>query len=535
MRPLASRPVCPAVLVAFGVVLVVAASPGLAQEEPRVLSAVSVTRDDANPHRTYSAPVLAADPDDPDRLVAAVAEIRSRSCVLLRSSDAGRSWELPENQPVADGYPFCFQTETGSPQAVVAFGRGGTIYYAYAGWDTGDTNSGWPIGTGGGWRGNVSPIVARSGDFGQTWQTTVVYESRAASGGEPENHRPMSSIAVGSSAEGADTVYMGWKATYRDGRQLPLAAVSNDGGATFSAPVDLTAGYFKNDQNRRRLAEAAGLVDAPPPERILYYWPDLTLDDDGTLYAVWNARFGPGPQMDNTAALLSVSTDGGKSFSVTELSPATKTYRYPALAWSPAGGDRGTLHLAYEAETPQRILWVNDVYHERSTDGGRTWSQPARLSDDPTDALVGQYHPELAIAPGGRVDVAWWDFRSDDGTFTNDVYMASSTDNGATWSHNLAVTDRPVDRRLGVWYGNADIRQAPGMVATDRFTVLGWDDTRHGDPTTQTQDVFSAAVQFSPVDNGDDRAPVVVAIAVGMGAFGLLLLAVTRAQRRGRA
>ncbi len=238
--------------------------------------------------------------------------------------------------------------------------------------------------------------------------------------------------------------------------------------------------------------------------------------------------------MDDTAAFLSTSNDGGRTFSVTELSPATETFRYPALQWSDEGGPSGTLHLVYEAETPQEITWVHDVYYERSTDGGATWSEPTRLSDDPSDALTGQYHPDLAVAPDGRVDVAWWDFRNDNGDFANDVYLTSSADNGGSWSENVRITDQAVGRRIGVWYGNADIRQAPGLVALDAFSVVGWDDTRNGDAATQTQDIYTTAVQYDPIGrNGSRRALFWLAVASGLGLFGAVLFLITAAIKKG--
>lgn len=215
--------------------------------------------------------------------------------------------------------------------------------------------------------------------------------------------------------------------------------------------------------------------------------------------------------------------------------PATETYRYPALQWSAQGGADGTLHLVYEAETPQEIAWVHDVYYERSTDGGASWSEPTRLSDDPADALTGQYHPDLAVAPGGRVDIAWWDFRNDDGNFANDVYLASSSDNGASWSENIKITDRPVGRRIGVWYGNADIRQPPGLVALDPFSLVAWDDTRNGDAATQTQDVYTAAVQYDPIGGDVSRTVLFwLSVAAGLGLFGVVLFVVAAAGSRRR-
>ncbi|HEV2810493.1 MAG TPA: sialidase family protein, partial [Acidimicrobiales bacterium] len=434
-------------------------------------------------------------------------------------------------------YPFCFQSETGPTQAVAAFGSDSVLYYAYAGWDVEDTLSDWPIGQGGGWRGNVSPIVARSTDLGDSFETTVVRDARGLEDGAQESNRPVSSIAVDAASADEDIVYLGWKATYRDGRQAPLVAVSTDAGRSFSAPVDLTAGYFEDETNRARLAEAAELDEpgVPGSDEILYYWPDLVVDDAGTLYAVWNARFGPGPQMDDTAAFLSTSTDGGRTFSVRELSPASETFRYPAMAWSPEGGPQGSLHLVYEAETPQEVTWVHDVYHERSTDGGATWSEPARLSDDPEDALTGQYHPDLAIAPDGRVDVSWWDFRNDNGNFANDVYLASSEDNGATWSPNIRATDRSIGRRTGVWYGNADIRQPPGMAALDALTLVAWDDTRNGDEASQTQDIYSSIVQYRPIGGGTSSTALSwLAVASGLAIFGMMLWLLASASRRAK-
>ncbi|MGH9277118.1 MAG: sialidase family protein [Acidimicrobiales bacterium] len=497
-----------------------------ARDPARVTQAVPATLGDVNPTKVYASPVVAVDPENPRTMVAVAAEIRSRTCGLLRSNDAGQTWVRPEGSPAATRFPFCFQTETGPRQADLAFGRDGTLYYTYAGWDVADTASDWPIGTGGGWRGNVSVVLSRSNDLGESWETTVVKDATGFTGDQQENNRPVSSIAVDAQHGPDDIVYIGWKVTYRDRQGLRLA-VSTDGGRTFGAPADLTAGYFDDNTNRGRLAQGAGMAETPHQNRIMYYWPDMTLDDDGTLYAVWNARFGPGPQMDDTAVLVSRSEDRGRTFTVTEVSPAPKTYRYPMLEWTEHGGKDGTLHMVYEGATPQKIDWLFDVYHVKSTDRGQTWSTPMRLSDDPPEALAGKYHPDLAIAPDGRVDVAWWDFRHDNGNFATDVYLTSSPDNGATWSPNLRVTDRSVNRRIGVWYGNSDIRQPPGIVATDQFTVVGWDDTRNGDETTQTQDIYTSMVQYELLGSGTSSAArYALGVAAGLAVLGLALLLV---------
>lgn len=515
---------------AAAVLLATTASPAAGDDPPRLTQAVNATGADPNPAKVFASPVVAVHPDDPDTLVAVAAEIRSRTCGLVRSTDAGRTWVRAEGSPMPAGFPFCFQTETGPRQADLAFGRDGTLYYTYAGWDVADSVSDWPIGTGGGWRGNVSVVLSRSTDLGDSWESTIVRDARGFSAEAQENNRPVSAIAVDARSGADDIVYIGWKVTFRDRQGLRLA-VSRDGGRTFTAPVDLTAGYFDDDGNRRRLADGAKLAETPATNRIMYYWPDLTLDDEGTLYAVWNARFGPGPQMDDTGVYVSTSVDRGATFTVTEVSPAPDTYRYPMLEWTEHGGADGTLHMVYEGATPQKIDWLFDVYHVRSTDRGRTWSTPTRLSDDPPEDLAGKYHPDLAIAPDGRVDVAWWDFRHDNGNFATDVYLASSRDDGLTWGPNIRVTDRSISRRTGVWYGNSDIRQPPGIVATGRFTIVGWDDTRNGDETTQTQDIYTAMVQYERLGAGGSSAlRYAIGAAAGVGVLGVALLIVAAVQ-----
>jgi len=147
--------------------------------------------------------------------------------------------------------------------------------------------------------------------------------------------------------------------------------------------------------------------------------------------------------------------------------------------------------------------------------------------------LTGQYHPEVAVAPDGRVEVAWWDFRNNNGNFANDVYMSTSQDNGATWASNLRITDQSVGRRTGVWYGNADIRQAPGMVALDALTLVAWDDTRNGDKASQTQDIFSSQVQYRPIGAGTSSAVLSwLAVACGLGISGLFLLLLAAGKKR---
>jgi hypothetical protein len=510
------------------------ATPGAFAAEPlRVTSAVNATPDDVNPHRTYATPAIAVDPENRDHVAAVAVEIRSRTCSFLRSTDAGRSWTRPDASPTLDAYPFCFQTETGPAQAVVAFGRNGTLYYGYAGWDTGDSISDWPIGQGGGWRGNVSVLVSKSTDFGDSWQTAVVRNARGLQGDAQENNRPVSTLIVDTTSGPEDIVYVGWTGTRRD-RNKPMMAVSRDAGRSWSEPIDLTGGYFEDESVRQGIARATRSERIPAVAGIDFSWPEFTLDGGGNLYSIWAARTFRGPQLDQSGAYLARSTDGGRTFTVKEITPIPDTLYYPELAWTPEGGPEGSLHLVYEKEGVPGARWVDDIFYRRSIDGGTTWTQPVTLNDDgQPEKLIGQFHPDIIVAPNGRIDVAWWDFRNDNGNFANDIYLTSSSDNGTTWSPNVRVTDRSIPRRVGVWYGNADIRQAPGMAATDDFTVVAWDDTRNTEGTNESQDIYSGVVQFNVLAADTPKAAqYALAAAAGVAVFGFLLLALSGSRRR---
>lgn len=513
------------------------AGAGAQSAAPTITQPVQLTGADTAPTRTYGTPVVAVDPENPDHVVAAGAEFRTRRCSLTRSTDGGQTWTQLDTPPLPKEYPFCFITETGVPQAMVAFGRNSTLYYVSPGWDTADSLSDWPFPQGGGWRGNVTVVLSRSTDLGDSWTSTIVRDPRGRQGADLENNRPVTGLAVDTRSGAEDVVYVGYAQVYQD-RKTAVVSTSLDGGRTFGEPVNVAADYLQPEPVRLDLAKAAGRPAAVAVNSVDITWPVLTVDGKGTLYAVWHARGRPGPPVDDSATLLSRSTDKGRTFTVTQIGPPTNTFIGAALAWSPLGDAQGTLHLVYHSTTARKVDFEYDVFHRRSTDGGATWSDERTLNDDDPKNLFVQVHPSLSLAPNGRLDVAWWDFRNDTGTFANDVYLTSSSDNGQSWTPNLRVTDRSVNRRIGPWFGNADIRQPPGLVARDELTLVVWDDTRNGDDVTQTQDVYSSIVQYEALGAGTSAASkrwlaaVVGFGVVALGFAGALLASAASRRRR---
>ncbi len=506
----------------FGAVVVLAAPAalGAATEGPRITSPVRATVDDLAPTRTYSAPYLLVDPANKKNIVASAVEMRTRNCRLFRSTDAGQSWKLLDASPGLPSYPFCFNTAGMQTETPIAWGRNSTLYYGLNGWDTQD----------GGNRNNVSVLLARSTDLGDSWKTTIVRNTRGLADALVENDTPVSSVAVDTSGP-RDVVYVTWRKALPNQvnpvfQRAPFLAVSTDGGETFGDPIDIQAKYPKT------IKDATG---KDTPFVMSFSAVSMTTDDKGTLYLIYplnTVGITPAPA---EPIVMGRSTDRGATFEFTDVSPpSVYTEHVGIVKWSPAGGPQGSLHVIYEDKVNQPQGSADrDIYYQRSVDAGKTWSPAKLLNDDDPSKLAVQITPNIGVTPDGRVDAVWWDFRDDKGTIATDVYYTYSTDNGGTWSKNTRLTDRSVSRRIGVWTG-ADIRQPPGIVSLDEFAIVGWDDTRLGDTTTQTQDIFTRAVQFKALGSGsNDAVRYALGAMLGLAAVGLVLLVFSLVARGG--
>ncbi|HJV09851.1 MAG TPA: sialidase family protein [Acidimicrobiales bacterium] len=527
-------------LIALGVLplatLVASQGVAIGASEPRVTASVRATGEDLAPTRTYGAPFLAVNPENPNVIVAATPEMRTRTCRFMRTLDAGRTWRLMDAFPSPQSYPFCFHTSGTSTQTPIAFGRDGVVYYAMNGWDQQDVGAGSDHP---GTYANFSVLVAKSGDLGENWDPVMVRDARGKTGaGQAENNRPINGLAVDAKTGNSDTVYVGWSQSFPQATPAVVGqtviATSTDGGRTYGEPVKVVGDYYKSVANK------------PDPEKWGGSSPTLTVTDDGTLYAIFYASATGQPAGSQTnSILLARSTDKGKTFQVNEVAPPSGYYQAGAIMdWSSQGGAEGTLHIVYEDKVAPAgantsiLLGDRDVYTRRSTDGGKTWSEGKLLNDDPFDPKDGghtQNNPSVSIAPNGRVDAVWWDFRNDQGQFQNDVYYSFSEDNGATWSKNIRANDRSIDRRIGVWSNGYDMRMPVGVASTDKVAVFAWDDTRNADKLTEGQDVYSSIAQHEALGSGSsDALRYAVAALAGLAAVGLILLVVSMMTGRRR-
>ena len=82
-----------------------------------------------------------------------------------------------------------------------------------------------------------------------------------------------------------------------------------------------------------------------------------------------------------------------------------------------------------------------DVMFVRSTDGGKTFSAPLRVNDDPINHNKWHWLGTLSVAPNGRIDSVWLDTRNAANNTDSQLFYSYSTDAGNTWAPNVAVSN----------------------------------------------------------------------------------------------
>jgi hypothetical protein len=189
-----------------------------------------------------------------------------------------------------------------------------------------------------------------------------------------------------------------------------------------------------------------------------------------------------------------------------------------------------------------------DIFFRRSLDGGKTWSDRQILNDDAhAGGKAHQFDPGISIAPDGRLDVAWYDGRHSPkapatGAGGNesgfqDVYYTSSTDQGRTWRPNMKISDRSIDRSIGVWENNIGSRHNVGISSTADSVHFAWQEPRVAHRELQPEDVYMSSLKLDPQALTANRATspsvpwavyIIAGIALGMGAAMMIVWVVGR-------
>lgn len=516
-------------LVAVGLLLVSVGCGSAAEQAETVDGPDALVTDDDSLTRTHEAPNLLVDRDDPDTIYLSEVELQTGDCRFYVSRDRGGTWASVDVtvdsaveraaqddetvSPEAQGFVDCGLGPTG-PQNIrthLEQASDGTLYYVFHAHDPD-------------FGGTRSILLGRSRDRGRSWETTVVHAGPDADDRAEVEVNFLPHLALDS--EDPQRVYVMWRRSYPrvedvdDRPTRPWMAVSEDGGTTFGEP------FMMLDQNTG--------FDAPRPVVV-----------DGELHTFYRVQpASEGDESPPTSLFAAVSADGGKSWQETQIaSEADASEPIPLY-----DADRGAFYVVWHDNRNGDL----DVFLSRSAEGVR-WSDPVRLNDDPAENGIGQYYPQISLAPSGRIDVAWYDYRDDPnpppqpdeeeplGLFSNlgqiqSVYYTSSGDGGETWSDNLRLNDSPIDRTIGTWNRQFFVVAPLSIASWDDRVLVSWSDTRNGTANTSTQDIYTSAAALGAGGIADSRSLLsIVAGAAGLliGA-GLVLLIVVIVMRRTR-
>jgi hypothetical protein len=183
--------------------------------------------------------------------------------------------------------------------------------------------------------------------------------------------------------------------------------------AAFGPPVRVDQ---QNLPNHMRYRCAIAIGPGAPSGQPIY----VAFEDDSTIFGV------------RRDIMFQKSTDAGRTWLPTDL----LIQRGAPLAEDPeiATDSDGNVYIAYDVNTDTGGGYVTQVRCVRSSDGGATWSAPARV-DDESSGGIGLI--SIAVDSAGNLFVAWNQLPSG----LSRIFTSVSTDRGATWSPPVDVDD----------------------------------------------------------------------------------------------
>jgi hypothetical protein len=119
----------------------------------------------------------------------------------------------------------------------------------------------------------------------------------------------------------------------------------------------------------------------------------------------------------------------------------------------------------------------DQVAFSRSTDGGRTWSTPVRIS---THNNTQAFTPAIRVDQHGNIGVTYYDFRNNDPAtpaLETDVWFTRSTDGGQTWSEER-VTRTSFDMRKAPNASGLFVGDYEGLSALGTTFYPFWSESR---------------------------------------------------------
>jgi len=261
------------------------------------------------------------------------------------------------------------------------------------------------------------------------------------------------SVAVGSTG----IVYVVWSDN-RNGSYDIYFAKSTDGGATFSTNVRVDdTGAGTSVQTHPAVAVAAN-------GDIYVTWSDNRNGTTSTnIYFAKStdggATFGANVRVDNTARsynLFSSVAVSGSNIYISWHTQGTNedvfvaksvdggaTFGPSVQVNSPSTGSQTRSSIAVDAAGNVYVAWrdtrnsVGDIYFAKSTNAGVSFGTNVRITDG---TFADNRYPDIAVDTSNKIYICWDSDRADG--FANwDIYIAVSSDAGASFGQSLRVND----------------------------------------------------------------------------------------------
>lgn len=186
-------------------------------------------------------------------------------------------------------------------------------------------------------------------------------------------------------------------------------------------------------------------------------------------------------QLNYDSVLFSRSTDGGVTFPY--FTHISNMVDLPSPLPNTNFRDNGFGAMAADQQVDGYLyaVWADyrtgdaDIMLSRSTDNGTTWGAPVRLNDDPVGNHKDQFFPWIASAPDGYIHVSWFDRREDAANHDYKEYFTYSSDHGATWAANVAVSSAASNPGTSTFIGDYS-----GIAASTGVVMPMWTDIRTG-------------------------------------------------------
>ena len=247
---------------------------------------------------------------------------------------------------------------------------------------------------------------------------------------------------------------------------------SDDDGLSWSTPLALTADSARD------------------------WFPALALGTDGHLWVFWSSdRAGT----DEYDIWYQSSADGGSTWGAATQLTTAALWDYAPSAMQAADGRLWVAYYSYRQQD-----W--DIWYQVSDDQGATWSDAVRMTDDGN----WEYNPDIIQLANGDIWLSWYAGK----LVTSDVMGCYSSDNGATWSTPVALSDDT----------SSNVRPSLAQ-GSDETLWLFWQSDRSGQADIYYRYSITDGASWSAttrytVFTGPDED--VSAVALGAGRIGLL-------------